>query len=122
MKNFYNEYFIVFKFELFNLKIIIKVKSKDGFDGLKYFLFFGNNIDDFFDLNEVNFEIDLVLGILLLIDNYLCYVDYDRDVFCEWYGVIKWFKEGDLNILLEDGDLIWWNLFCGYEKCIFDIV
>lgn len=89
---------------------------------MKYFLFFGNNIDDFFDLNEVNFEIDLVLGILLLIDNYLCYVDYDRDVFCEWYGVIKWFKEGDLNILLEDGDLIWWNLFCGYEKCIFDIV
>lgn len=61
MKNFYNEYFIVFKFELFNLKIIIKVKSKDGFDGLKYFLFFGNNIDDFFDLNEVNFEICVML-------------------------------------------------------------
>lgn len=52
----------------------------------------------------------------------MCYVDNDRFVFCEWYGVIKWFKEGDLNILLEDGDLIWWNLFCGYEKCIFDIV
>lgn len=37
MKNIYNEYFIVLKFELFNLKIIIKVKSKDGFDGFKIF-------------------------------------------------------------------------------------
>lgn len=109
MKNIYNEYFIVVKFELFNLKIIIKVKSKDGFDDFKNFLDFGYNNEDLLDLNEVKVEIDLVLGFLLLIDMYMCYVDNDRFVFCEWYGVIKWFKEGDLNILFEDGDLLWWN-------------
>lgn len=120
-KNSYNEYSIVLKPESPNLKITIKVKSKDGLDGLKYLLLSGNNIDDSPDSNEVNLEIDLVPGILLSTDNYSCYADYDRDVSCERYGVIKWLKEGDLNISSEDGDLIWRNSSCGYEKCIFDI-
>lgn len=72
MKNIYNEYFIVLKFELFNLKIIIKVKSKDGFDGFKNFLDFGYNNEDLLDLNEVNFEIDLVLGFFII--NWYLYV------------------------------------------------
>lgn len=120
-KNTYNEYSIVLKPESPNLKITIKVKSKDGLDGFKNLLDSGYNNEDSSDLNEVNLEIDLVPGFLLSTDTYTCYADNDRFVSCERYGVIKWLKEGDLNISSEDGDLIWRNSSCGYEKCIFDI-
>lgn len=120
-KNTYNEYSIVVKPESPNLKITIKVKSKDGLDDFKNLLDSGYNNEDSSDLNEVNVEIDLVPGFLLSTDTYTCYADNDRVVSCERYGVIKWLKEGDLNISSEDGDLIWRNSSCGYEKCIFDI-
>lgn len=45
-----------------NLKITIKVKSKDGLDGFKNLLDSGYNNEDSSDLNEVNLEIDLVPG------------------------------------------------------------
>lgn len=61
-KNTYNEYSIVLKPESPNLKITIKVKSKDGLDGFKNLLDSGYNNEDSSDLNEVNLEIDLVPG------------------------------------------------------------
>lgn len=67
-KNSYNEYSIVLKPESPNLKITIKVKSKDGLDGLKYLLLSGNNIDDSPDSNEVNLEIR---AMLITIEMYL---------------------------------------------------
>lgn len=108
-KNTYNEYSIVVKPESPNLKITIKVKSKDGLDDFKNLLDSGYNNEDSSDLNEVNVEIDLVPGFLLSTDTYTCYADNDRVVSCERYGVIKWLKEGDLNISSEDGDLLWRN-------------
>lgn len=67
-KNSYNEYSIELKPESPNLKITIKVKSKDGLDGLKYLLLSGNNIDDSPDSNEVNLEIR---AMLITIEMYL---------------------------------------------------
>lgn len=69
-KNTDNEYVIVLKPESPSLKITMKVKSKDGLDGLNCLLLSGNNIEDSPDSNEVNLEIDLVPGILLSTDTY----------------------------------------------------
>lgn len=69
-KNTDNEYVIVLKPESPSLKITMKVKSKDGLDGLNCLLLSGNNIEDSPHSNEVNLEIDLVPGILLSTDTY----------------------------------------------------
>lgn len=76
----------------------------------------------FGSFNQVNFEIDLVPGILLSNDEYPKAMSNQKSfVYCERYGVMKWVNKHNPTILREDGNLIWRISACGYEKYMFDI-
>lgn len=72
--------------------------------------------------NKIDLEIDLVPGILLSIDEFPNnMLNLKSPIHCERYGVMKRINKRDQHIPKQDGDLIWRNSSCGFEKCIFDI-
>lgn len=107
-----------------SLKITIQVRSQNGLrDFQNVILHSGDTFSRpkrFGSLNQVNLEIDLVPGMLLSNDEYPKDMSNQKGFFyCERYGVMKWVNKH--NPTIEDGNLIWRNSTCGYEKYMFDM-
>lgn len=109
-----------------SLKITIQVRTQNGLrDFQNVILHSGDTFSRpkrFGSVNQVNLEIDLVPGMLLSNDEYPKDMSNQKGFFyCERYGVMKWVNKHNPTILREDGNLIWRNSTCGYEKYMFDM-
>ncbi|XP_052688070.1 uncharacterized protein LOC128166753 isoform X2 [Crassostrea angulata] len=125
-ENTNDEYAVVRSVISPSLKITIHVHSENGLKSFTNILGFLEDLyvrgEGFPVYKEIDLEIDLVPGILLSIDEFpKNMLNRNSFISCERYGVMKWVNKKNHHIPKQDGDLIWRNSTCGYEKCIFDI-
>lgn len=107
-----------------NLKLKLKIRSQNRLIDFKNGLYRLEQQYSLYSLNvnQIDLEIDLVPSILLSTEQFPnTLLNEKGSIPCERYGVMKWINKKNHHIPQENGDLIWRNSTCGYEKCIFDI-